>query len=314
MSAENSEESRRKLVLGGVAAFLLIAAFILVVIAIIFFYWRSRQLAVEQANVQYVLDASSRMNVPAEGGTATRLEVARSVLGEVVRPTDPDVAVGLRLFGAGDDPRPCFDTSLLVPLGQANQERIVAELQGVMAGPGPSPDSALAQAIVAAIRDLAAAEGGPRSLVVITGGEDACQLEAAQLIAQEAARVGIELRTFVIGFQVTAEAAQAIKAIADSFSEGYYLEADDDASLALALQVVQTYIETPTERHRDLLKTLVVQPPPPVDTATPTATFTPTPVGLTCRNYGNPLVPITILPGKRSVQRSACPTVGASRA
>jgi hypothetical protein len=81
--------------------------------------------------------------------------------------------------------------------------------------------------------------------VVVTGGQDDCQPEAASLIAEEAARAGIELRTFVIGFQVPVEQQTAVKALAESAGEGVYLEAQDEESLRRALAAVRQYLETP---------------------------------------------------------------------
>src|SRR5258706_12215022 len=73
----------------------------------------------EPASVEYILDASPRMTKPFKG--QTRLEVARSVLAEVVRPADVGVAAGLRTFGSGVVATACQDTSLLVPVAVANQ-------------------------------------------------------------------------------------------------------------------------------------------------------------------------------------------------
>ena len=78
----------------------------------------------------------------------------------------------------------CQDTDLLVPLAPANQGLISDQLAALTAGAGA--DAALAEAMVAAIRDLAAT-AGPHSLVVVTGGADSCNPEAGQLIAREAA-------------------------------------------------------------------------------------------------------------------------------
>jgi subtilisin-like proprotein convertase family protein len=332
------ERDRRKIIIILIALLLLICCIVTAI-----FYLRSRSAAESQPAVQYILDTSSRMNLLAETGGRTRLEVARFVMAEVVRPSDPSSSAGLRLFGAGAEPNPCADTSLLVPLGPANQGAIADELQALDSG--VAPDSALAQAMIAAIRDLAASDvDGPRSLVIVTGGEDDCQIEAAQLIAQEAARAGIELRTFVIGFQVTPEAALALKALADSAGGGYYLEAHDEESLQDVLEAVQDFIEDDSPENQAILEDLLVDPeplptetptptftltptvttaaaaansptpsltPPPTttgtpleegtETPTPTPTYTPTPtntpIGMVCRLYANPNVPVSIAPG-----------------
>src|SRR6185436_18160076 len=143
---------------------------------------------------------SPRMIEPSEGGT--RLAIAQAVLAEIVRPADTAVTAGLRVFGTGHQPAACQDTDLLVPLAPASQGLISDRLVALTSGAGA--DAALADAMVAAIRDLAGTRG-PHSLVVVTGGADSCNPEAGQLIASEADKAGIKLELFVVGFQVSDE-------------------------------------------------------------------------------------------------------------
>src|SRR5512143_3670224 len=77
-------------------------------------YLRGRTPPASQPAVEYILDASPRMAQPSEG--STRLAVAQGVLAEIVRPAEPSVTAGLRVFGSGKLPAACQDTDLLVPL------------------------------------------------------------------------------------------------------------------------------------------------------------------------------------------------------
>jgi hypothetical protein len=98
--------------------------------------------------------------------------------------------------------------------------------------------------MIAAIRDLAKT-GGPHSVVVVTGGPDSCNADAGELIAQEAARAGIELQTFVVGFLVDESGAQAIKGMIDQTPGGLYLDAPDEDTLRNILEAVQAHIDDP---------------------------------------------------------------------
>jgi len=229
------------IVLGACGALILIACVIGAAVAG-FFYLRRNQAAAGQPTVAYILDTSPRMNEPAEGGT--RLAIAQSVLSEIVRPASPDVSAGLRVFGSGAVDVSCEDTQLLVPFAQANQSAIADELVGLKAG--PSSDSALAQAMIAAIRDLSST-GGPHSLVVVTGGSDSCNPESGALIAQEAERAGIDLRTYVIGFQVPQEEAQAIKSMVEDAPGASYLPASNEDTLRAFLTSIQHDIDGPSQ-------------------------------------------------------------------
>src|SRR5688500_4951438 len=87
--------------------------------------WRQRgQGPAAEPAVEYILDASPRMALLSQGGDTSRISVARSVLAEVIRPADPQVTAGLRVFGAGSAAEPCQDTHLVVPLAAANQSQI----------------------------------------------------------------------------------------------------------------------------------------------------------------------------------------------
>jgi hypothetical protein len=200
----------------------------------------ARPEARSEPTVAYILDTSPRMAAPAEG--TTRLSVAQGVMAEVVRPASPQVTAGLRVFGSGAVPQPCEDTQLVVPFAAANQPRIASELLGLSVG--EQGDSSLAEAMIQAVSDLSRTQG-PHSLVVVTGGSDSCNPLAGALIAQEAERAGIQLQTYVVGYQVSPEEAEAVKAIAEGTAGGTYHPAEDSDALRSILESVQDRIDTP---------------------------------------------------------------------
>jgi DUF3108-like len=206
-----------------------------------YFLLRGRLGRAVQPTIEYILDASPRMNSTASGGD-TRIGVARGVLTEIVRTADPGLTAGLRLFGAGAKPEACQDTNLVVPLALSNQGRIEEGLGGV--APGPQSDSALAEAMIAAIRDVAKTKG-PHSIVVVTGGADSCNPESGELIRQEADRAGVDLKMFVIGFDVPPADAEAIRAMVAMIPGATY----EDAPKASDLRDILTGIQTEVNRQ-----------------------------------------------------------------
>lgn len=224
------------IVLGGCAA---LAACVCVVAAAAggVYYLRSRP-RTPQPTVAYILDTSSRMAEPSEGGT--KLEVARGVMAEIVRPASPEVTAGLRVFGSGAEAEACRDTQLVVPFATANQPTIAEKLDGLQAG--PEGDASLAEAMILAIRDLARREG-PQSLVVVTGGADSCSPDAAAIIAREAEQAGIRLQTYIVGFQVSDQEAEAIKSMVETSTGASFYSAPDAASLRSILTTIQTQVD-----------------------------------------------------------------------
>src|SRR5260221_14233601 len=64
-------------------------------------------------SVEDILDATQRMAQMANGENDTRLNVARGVLAEIVRPSDSAVTAGLPGFGTGARPAACSAPSWL---------------------------------------------------------------------------------------------------------------------------------------------------------------------------------------------------------
>lgn len=205
-----------------------------------YFYLRNRPTS-QQPTVEYILDSSPRMSQETQGGA--RIDVARGVLAEIVRPANPDLTSGLRVFGSGAVSTSCQDTKLIVPFAQSNQGQIADQLDSVQVG--SDSDSPLSEAMIAAIKDMASTKG-PHSLVVVTGGPDSCNPQAAELIKQEAQRAGIDLQTYVVGFQVAAGDAEAVKALAEAMPGGTYTEADNAEQLRTVLTQIQAKINNPS--------------------------------------------------------------------
>lgn len=238
----DTSSSRRpgRIVLIGCGVLLIVLCCAVVVGGAAYFLLRRGSIVQSQPAVEYILDASPRMQQPSEGGT--RLSIARSVLAEIIRPSAPDLTAGLRVFGTGALPVACSDTDLIVPLAPASQGQISDSLLGV--NPGDSSEAAMVEAMISAIRDLASTKG-PHTLVVVTGGVDSCNPEASQLVAQEAERAGITLETYVVGYQLSGEDAAAIKGFVESIPGGEFRSADDSDSLRSTLSEIQQQVETP---------------------------------------------------------------------
>jgi hypothetical protein len=250
MSAKPSgSKPNRGLVLGlsGIALALVAGLCLIAMVAggVIYFL---RQPETTEPAVAYVLDTSQRMGLPAKGVEGqSRLGVAEAILAEVIRPAEPSLTSGMRVFGGGFEPEACRDTHLRVPYAASNQTRIADELSGLSTG--PAAEAALDEAMLAAIREVSKYRG-PHWMVVITGGAGSCNPEAATLIAQEVERSGIALQMFVVGYQVTEQEAQAIKALIEETPGAAFLSAPDADTLRDIISAIQNYINVPSESSR----------------------------------------------------------------
>jgi hypothetical protein len=246
-STNNNNRNRMLMIVGGIVAVLALCVCAVGGLGVggYFYYQRSggTVTTAQQPAVEYLLDASPRMAQPTDGGT--RLELARGILAEVIRPASAATSAGLRVFGNGALAQACQDTNLLVPLAVSNQSKIAEAATGVEAG--SQTDAAMAEAMVNAIRDLANTKG-PHTLVVITGGKDDCQAQAGELIKAEAAKAGITLEEFVVGFQLSAADSAAVKSLVAASSSGpvaTYLDAPDADTLRNILSAIQAHVDQP---------------------------------------------------------------------
>ena len=209
-----------------------------------YFYSTKRQVArgPNVPSIEYILDATARMAQKADGENDTRLNVARGVLAEIIRPSDPAVTAGLRVFGTGAQTAACSDTSLLVPLRPASQTQISTHLLALTTGSNAA--AAMSQAMISAIADLAPLSG-KHTLVVVTGGADSCSPQAGQLIEAEAKKAGIDLQMFVVGYQVPEGDGTAIQGLVDATGSNF-VSADTKDQLTHVLTTIQTFAQDST--------------------------------------------------------------------
>jgi Ca-activated chloride channel family protein len=169
-----------------------------------------------------VLDASGSMAEPA-GGRQSRIEAARTALGEVVDALPDDQEVALRVFGAtveyADQPGACEDSQRVVDLATDNRDA----LRDAVAAYRPFGETPTGHALREAGRDLG--DSGPRSIVLVSDGEPTCAPDPCR-VARELAGDGIDVRIDVVGLSVTGAARDALECIADA-GHGTYYDADD---------------------------------------------------------------------------------------
>jgi Mg-chelatase subunit ChlD len=145
--------------------------------------------------IELVLDASGSMLQRLEG--QRRIEIARSVLNRLVTKTLPaGTPLALRVFGH-TRPGSC-ETALAVPLAPHAPEALTAQIAAIQ--PQNLAKTPIADSLREVAKDLAGARG-PRTVVLVTDGEETCggdpRAEIAALVSQ-----GIDVRVNIVGFAV----------------------------------------------------------------------------------------------------------------
>ncbi len=183
--------------------------------------------------VMIVLDASGSMNQADAPGP--RIDAAKSAVTDLLSTLPADTQVGLMAYGTGtgstDAERQggCQDIRTLAPVGPLNAAALTGQLQGIAAS-GYTP---IGNALRAAADALP--HEGPRSVVLVSDGEDTCAPPAPCDVARELDQQGVDLTVHTVGFKVDATARDQLSCIAQA-TGGTYSDAGDASGLSQALQ------------------------------------------------------------------------------
>lgn len=161
-----------------------------------------------------ILDASGSMNNLDESGVPY-IDKAKDAILELVDALPDGMQVGLRVYGHRepntDQVRGCQDTELLAPVAPLDRAAIRAAVEDVAAS-GFTP---IGLSLQEAAGDLP--ETGPRSIVLISDGEDTCAPPDPCQVAEELFGGLLDVRIESVGFLIdTGSAAeQQLRCIAD---------------------------------------------------------------------------------------------------
>ena len=179
--------------------------------------------------VELVLDASGSM--AAEAGGEPKMDAAREAIVDFAGRIPDAAQVALRVYGhvgtneAADKARSCAGSELLQPFGPVD-EGAFARAVGSFEPTGWTP---IAASLEAAARDLAAVGGSEHVVYLVSDGIETCDgdpVAAARALHASGVRAVVN----VIGFDVDADAARQLRAVAEA-GGGTYLQADDREEL-----------------------------------------------------------------------------------
>lgn len=186
------------------------------------------------AELAIIMDASSSMLQPDEGGT--RLDVAKRATADLVDSLPDTARVGMLAYGTQVSDAPenhgagCEDIRTLTPVGATDKDRLRAEVDGLEAR-GYTP---IGNALRAAADELSPS-ASERSIVLVSDGIDTCAPPPPCEVAAELADEGVGLAVHVVGFRADEATRAELECIAGA-TGGSYLQADDAAALAESLE------------------------------------------------------------------------------
>src|SRR6478752_9011929 len=191
--------------------------------------------------VMIVLDASGSMNQADAPGP--RIDAAKTAVTGLIDSLPAQAQVGLQVYGTAtgstdaEKAAGCADIKTLVPVGPLDAAALKSQI-GTVTASGYTP---IGNALRAAADALP--NEGPRSIVLVSDGEDTCAPPAPCDVARELKQQGIDLVVHTVGFKVDATAREQLSCIATA-TGGTYSDADDAAQLNAALETKVDYAVT----------------------------------------------------------------------
>jgi Ca-activated chloride channel family protein len=183
--------------------------------------------------VMIVLDASGSMNQ--DDAPGPRIDAARTAVTDLLGTLPAAAKVGLMVYGTGtgstdaEKATGCQDIKTLAPVAPLDTATLSGQVESIVAS-GYTP---IGNALKAAAAALPAE--GPRSIVLVSDGEDTCAPPAPCDVARELHQQGVDLTVHTVGFKVDATARDQLSCVAQA-TGGTYSDAGDATGLTGALQ------------------------------------------------------------------------------
>ncbi len=175
--------------------------------------------------IQLILDASGSMYSKLPDGSS-RITVAKTVLSNFISqlPADPNLNVGLRIYGANlNGAEGCQDSTLVLPMN--GLERSALQMQVAQTKPrGVTP---IAYSLEQAAQDFPQ-DGSKKLIVLVTDGQESCRGNLAKTLEVFKAR-GITVDLRIVGIDLDESAKKSFQGI------GTFENARSSAELAAAL-------------------------------------------------------------------------------
>ncbi len=188
----------------------------------------------------FIIDSSGSMQA-AMGGT-TKLDVAKSVLREVLPKLPVEVLVGLTAYGHRH-PKDCRDVEILVPPGSQARDDLLARVDA-LSPVGMTPIALALQTAGEAIQSRPA----ECIVVLLTDGAETCGGNPAAVVGA-LRRQGLKFMLYVVGYDIQDAEKKSLAYLAAA-GGGRYIAADDSAALLDAFESVRRDIEEKVEKAR----------------------------------------------------------------
>ena len=188
--------------------------------------------AASPANIMFVMDASGSMKKDAGNGFS-RMENAKHAIARMLTDVDDENRFGLTVYGHRR-PRACDDIQVVAEVG-AVDAGFVNEFVQQLRPKGETPIAASVELAASAFERF---PDENNQLVVVTDGIEECGGDVCS-VADELARVNVDLKVNVVGFTLNDQQKSLIRCLADTTGGKFYDAKDAEALEAAFIRVKQ---------------------------------------------------------------------------
>ncbi|WP_328400087.1 vWA domain-containing protein [Nocardia sp. NBC_00403] len=184
------------------------------------------------APTMLILDASGSMQRPDPAGTM--MDAAKNAVRTFVGSAPAESKVGLTVYGTStgnaesDKPAGCRDVQVLHQPDTLDKAALTSAVDGIKASGWTPMGTALRRAAATLPKS------GPRSIVLVSDGDDTCSPPDPCEVARELKQQGLDLVMHAIGFAVDAKARAQLTCMAQA-TGGTYTDAADGPTLERTL-------------------------------------------------------------------------------
>ncbi len=180
-----------------------------------------------------IFDASGSMWGQING--IAKIEIAKDALKNVVQDWNPDVELGLTVYGhrsKGD----CDDIETVIPVGKIDKNRVISTVMDIQ----PKGKTPISRSLRKVAEEIKYTEE-KATIILISDGKETCDPDPCGT-AKELEKEGIDFVTHVIGFNVDKKTDEQLECIANA-TGGEYFSAKNAAALNEAIKVIAKKVE-----------------------------------------------------------------------
>ncbi len=206
---------------------------ILLGIVLVFMALFTNAVAEDNPRAVIIFDASGSMWGQING--VTKIEIARDALKNVVKEWNPNVELGLTVYGhrtKGD----CDDIETVIPVGKIDKDKFISTVMEIK----PKGKTPISRSLKKVAEEIKYTEE-KATIILISDGKETCDPDPCGT-AKELEKQGIDFVTHVIGFNVDKKTDKQLECIA-SATGGEYFSAKNAVALNEAMKVIAKKVE-----------------------------------------------------------------------